>query len=115
MIPWICEHQTSNLFVFGNFLNAILLRLFTTGAFQLRSIFFDMAVIMLLPFGLSSRKTSPPICCPCLLAELKVTVMKPLSPGLMLFFGKSATVHPQVALHSFTMRSALPVLVNLKL
>ena len=48
MIPWICEHQTSNLFVFGNFLNAILLRLFTTGAFQLRSIFFDMAVIMLL-------------------------------------------------------------------
>ena len=35
------------LYIVGNFLNAILLRLFTTGVFQVRSIFFDLAFITL--------------------------------------------------------------------
>ena len=42
------EYPILSLFVIGNFLNAILLRLFTTGHFQLRSIFFDLAVIFFL-------------------------------------------------------------------
>ena len=33
-------------FIIGNFINAILVRLFTTGHFQLRSIFFDLAFII---------------------------------------------------------------------
>ena len=36
------------LFVLGNFLNAIFVRLFTTGHFQVRSIFFDLAFIVFL-------------------------------------------------------------------
>ena len=36
------------LYIIGNFLNAILLRLFTTGHFQVRSIFFDFAFILFL-------------------------------------------------------------------
>lgn len=40
------------LYIVGNFTNALLLRLFTTGRFQVRSVFFDLAFIMLLS-GLS--------------------------------------------------------------
>ena len=36
------------MFIVGNFLNAILLRLFTTGKFQVRSIFCDLSIVFLL-------------------------------------------------------------------
>ena len=42
------EYPIIFLYVIGNFFNAILLRLFTTGHFVLRSVFFDMAFIILL-------------------------------------------------------------------
>ena len=42
------EYPILLLYTIGNFLNAILLRLFTTGIFQLRSIFFDLAFVILL-------------------------------------------------------------------
>ena len=40
------EEPVLFIYIFGNFFNAILLRLFTTGHFQLRSIFFDLFFIM---------------------------------------------------------------------
>ena len=42
------KYPTMFLFVIGNFVNAILLRLFTTGHFQVRSIFFDLGILVLL-------------------------------------------------------------------
>ncbi len=42
------EYPILILYIGGNFLNAIFLRLFTTGVFQLRSIFFDLAFILFL-------------------------------------------------------------------
>ena len=42
------DYPIMTLYVVGNFLNAILLRTFTTGHFHLRSVFFDFAFIMIL-------------------------------------------------------------------
>ena len=42
------EYPILFLYIFGNFFNAILLRLFTTGHFEVRSIFFDLAFIFIL-------------------------------------------------------------------
>lgn len=46
------ENPVITLYIVGNFLNTILLRLFTTGKFQVRSIFFDLSFVLLLT-GLS--------------------------------------------------------------
>lgn len=46
------DYPIMTLYIVGNFLNALFLRLFTTGHFQVRSIFFDLAFILLLT-GLS--------------------------------------------------------------
>ena len=48
IILWLKKYPIVVLYVVGNFLNTILLRLFTTGIFQLRSIFFDLAFIIFL-------------------------------------------------------------------
>lgn len=45
---FISNNPVLILYVFGNFFNAILLRLFTTGKFQLRSIFCDLAFVFLM-------------------------------------------------------------------
>ena len=42
------DYPIMTLYVVGNFLNAIFLRAFTTGHFQVRSIFFDLAFILIL-------------------------------------------------------------------
>ena len=42
------DYPMMALYIIGNFLNAILLRVFTTGHFQLRSVFFDIAFVLLL-------------------------------------------------------------------
>ena len=42
------EYPILFIYIFGNFFNAILLRLFTTGHFEVRSIFFDLAFIFIL-------------------------------------------------------------------
>ena len=46
------DYPVMFFYIIGNFVNAILVRLFTTGHFQLRSIFFDLAFIICLA-GLS--------------------------------------------------------------
>ncbi len=46
------RYPVMSIYIVGNFINAILVRLFTTGHFQVRSIFFDMAFILVLA-GLS--------------------------------------------------------------
>ena len=46
------KYPIMTFYIIGNFINAILVRLFTTGRFQVRSIFFDLAVIFILA-GLS--------------------------------------------------------------
>lgn len=47
-INWKNEYPILMLYIGGNFLNTILLRLFTTGVFQIRSVFFDLAFILFL-------------------------------------------------------------------
>ena len=42
------EYPIISFYIMGNFLNAIFVRLFTTGHFQIRSIFFDLAFIICL-------------------------------------------------------------------
>ena len=42
------DYPIMTFYVIGNFINAILVRLFTTGHFQLRSIFFDLVFILTL-------------------------------------------------------------------
>ena len=42
------KYPIMTFYVIGNFINAILVRLFTTGHFQVRSIFFDLAFILCL-------------------------------------------------------------------
>lgn len=42
------NYPMMTLYIIGNFINSILLRIFTTGHFQVRSVFFDLAVLLLL-------------------------------------------------------------------
>ena len=42
------EYPLSFIYIIGNFINALLLRIFTTGHFEIRSIFFDLGFILLL-------------------------------------------------------------------
>ena len=42
------DNPVITLYIVGNFLNTILLRLFTTGKFEIRSIFFDLAFVLVL-------------------------------------------------------------------
>ena len=48
IINYIKNNSVLTLYIVGNFLNGIFLRLFTTGKFQLRSIFCDLAFILLM-------------------------------------------------------------------
>ena len=48
------KYPIMTFYIIGNFINAILVRLFTTGHFQVRSIFFDLAFILALA-GLSLK------------------------------------------------------------
>ena len=54
------------------------------------------------------------LCIPVLPSVLKVTLIEPSSPGFMGSLFHSGTVHPHDADTVANIKSALPVLVNLK-
>ena len=41
------NYPVLSFYIISNFINSILLRLFTTGSFNIRPLFFDLAIILL--------------------------------------------------------------------
>ena len=41
------NYPVLSFYIISNFINSILLRLFTTGSFKIRPLFFDLAVVLL--------------------------------------------------------------------